>query len=169
MARHVNPYVPHLAPADTSADHADPGTDHIKPRPAGAAGDILLVYDWECPVCNIYCRLVHVRPTVGQLRLVNARESTAVLEEITKAGLDIDQGMVAKIDGYLYYGSEAIHAVALVSDRVDLFNGLTHYIFRSIKLSRILYPCLRTCRNLLLKAMGKTKINNLKIQGNDRF
>ena len=36
-------------------------------------------------------------------------------------------------------------------------------------LSRILYPALRTCRNLLLKVMGRTKINNLRVTGNERF
>ena len=113
--------------------------------------------------------VLHVRPTAGQLRLVNARESTAILQEITKAGLDIDQGMVAKMGGQLYYGSDAIHTLALVSDRNDLFNRLTYYIFRSNQLSRILYPGLRICRNLLLKTMGKTKINNLKIEGDARF
>jgi predicted DCC family thiol-disulfide oxidoreductase YuxK len=154
----------------TSAYRDDLSSAHrVKPCPATAAGEILLVYDWECPVCNIYCRLVRVRPAVGQLRLVNARESTAVLQEITKAGLDIDQGMVAKMGGRLYYGSDAIHTIALICSRTGLFNRLTHYVFRSNQLSRILYPCLRTCRNLLLKAMGKTKINNLRIQGNDRF
>jgi hypothetical protein len=71
--------------------------------------------------------------------------------------------------GQLYYGSDAIRTLALVSNRADLFNRLTHYAFRSNKLSRALYPCLRTCRNLLLKAMGKTKINNLRIKGNERF
>jgi predicted DCC family thiol-disulfide oxidoreductase YuxK len=153
----------------TSDQRAGATTNNVRPCPAKATGEILLVYDWECPVCNIYCRLLHVRPTAGRLRLVNARESTAVLQEITKAGLDIDQGMVAKMDGHLYYGSDAIHALALVGSRNDLFNRLTHYIFRSSQLSRVLYPCLRMCRNLLLKAMGKTKINNLKIEGNVRF
>ena len=170
MVRHVSPDVPHSVPADTmtSTYRADPSSTHrIKPCPATAAGETLLVYDWECPVCDIYCRLVRVRPEAGQLRLVNARESSAVLQEITKAGLDIDQGMVAKMDGHLYYGSDAIHAIALISSRTDLFSRLTHYVFRSNRLSRILYPFLRTCRGLLLKAMGKTKINNLRIQRND--
>ncbi len=103
------------------------------------------------------------------LHLVNAREPTAVLEEITKAGLDIDQGMVAKMDGQLYYGSDAIHTLALISNRTDLFNRLTSYIFRSNQLSRVLYPGLRMCRNVLLRVMGKTKINNLKIEDNARF
>ena len=153
----------------TSAHRAAPGTNYAKPRLTEAAEEVLLVYDWECPVCNIYCRLVRVRPAVGRLRLVNARESTVALQEITRGGLDIDQGMVVKIDGHLYYGSDAIHALARISSRSDIFNRLTYYIFRSSRLSKILYPCLRTCRNLLLKAMGKTKINNLKILGNDRF
>jgi hypothetical protein len=91
------------------------------------------------------------------------------VEEITEAGLDIDQGMVVKMGGQLYYGADAIHTLALISSRSDLFNMLSYYAFRSRRLSRILYPGLRTCRNLLLKVMGKTKINNLRIEGNKRF
>lgn len=153
----------------TSAHSAGPNIGDREPRSVNAAGEILLVYDWECPACDAYCHWVRVRPSAGRLRLVNARESTAVTEEITEAGLDIDQGMVVKMGGQLYYGSDAIHALALVSSRSDLFNKLTHYVFRFKRLSHILYPGLRTCRNLLLKAMSKTKINNLRIEGNDRF
>jgi predicted DCC family thiol-disulfide oxidoreductase YuxK len=153
----------------TSAHRAGPGAGDGKRDSAGAAGEILLVYDWECPACVTYCRSVRVPRSVGRLRLVNARESTAVREEITEAGLDIDQGMVVKMDGQLYYGSDAIHTLALLSSRSDLFNKLSHYVFRSNRLSHILYPGLRTCRNVLLKAMGKTKINNLGIEGNERF
>jgi hypothetical protein len=56
-----------------------------------------------------------------------------------------------------------------IKNSIDLSNTLTYYIFRSNQLSRILYPGLRICRNLLLKTMGKTKINNLKIEGDARF
>jgi hypothetical protein len=77
--------------------------------------------------------------------------------------------MVVKVGDQLYYGSEAIHMLAFLGSRSDLFNKLTHDIFRSSRLSRNLYPFLRKCRNLLLRAMGKTKINNLEIKGNDRF
>jgi hypothetical protein len=91
------------------------------------------------------------------------------MKEITEAGLDIDQGMVVKMGGRLYYGSDAIHILALLSSRSNLFNKLTHYVFRSHTLSPILYTGLRVCRNLLLRFMGKTKINNLGIERNDRF
>jgi predicted DCC family thiol-disulfide oxidoreductase YuxK len=149
----------------SSADHAG----DIKREAGGATGEILLVYDWECPACDTYCRLVHIPRSVGILRLVNAREPSAVIDEITQAGLDIDQGMVVKMGGRLYYGAEAIHILALINSRTNLFNKLSYFAFRSDRLSRILYPALRTWRNLLLKVMRKTKINNFRVAGNDRF
>ena len=153
----------------SSVHRAGSGGDDDERHSAGAAGEILLVYDWECPACDAYCRSVDVPRSVGKLRLVNARNSTAVMAEIAEAGLDIDQGMVVKMGGQLYYGSDAIHTLALLSSRSGLFNKLSHYVLRFSTLSHILYPGLRTCRNVLLKAMGKTKINNLGIEGNDRF
>jgi predicted DCC family thiol-disulfide oxidoreductase YuxK len=131
--------------------------------------EILLVYDKECPVCDAYCRIVRIRESVGELRLINAREDTAVMAEITGQGLDIDQGMVLQVDGVLYYGPDAIHALSLMSSASGAFNRINHWIFRSKSRSRLLYPLLRSGRNLLLKALRKTKINNLQVPGNDRF
>ena len=131
--------------------------------------DVLLVYDKECPFCDNYCRLVRVREAVGKLKIVNARESSAIMDEITASGLDIDQGMVLKLEGQLYYGSDAIHALALFSSRSGIFNRLNYWVFRSRRLSHFLYPLLRFCRNFALKVLHKTKINNLNIAGNDRF
>ena len=131
--------------------------------------EILLVYDEECPLCDAYCRVVRLRESVGELRIVNAREDSAVMQEITRQGLDIDQGMVLKVDGMLYYGSDAIHALSLMSSASGAANRINYWIFRSRSRSRFLYPLLRSGRNLLLKVLRKTKINNLKLIGNDRF
>ncbi len=131
--------------------------------------DVLLVYDKECPFCDNYCQLVRVREAVGSLKIVNARESSAIMDEITARGLDIDQGMVLKLEGQLYYGSDAIHALALFSSRSGIFNRLNYWVFRSRRLSHFLYPLLRFCRNFALKILRKTKINNLNIAGNNRF
>lgn len=134
-----------------------------------AREEILLVYDKQCPACHGYCQVVHIRETVGELKLVDARESSAAMDEITSQGLDIDQGMVLKMGGQLYYGSDAIHALALISSRSGLFNRLNYWFFKSKTLSHVLYPVLRFFRNLLLKLLGKTKINNLGLKDNDRF
>jgi hypothetical protein len=60
--------------------------------------EIVLVYDEECPVCDAYCHVVRLRESVGELQLVNAREDTTVMKDITRQGLDVDQGMVLKVD-----------------------------------------------------------------------
>ncbi|QRV25642.1 DCC1-like thiol-disulfide oxidoreductase family protein [Marinomonas foliarum] len=130
---------------------------------------ILLIYDKECPACHFYCQVVRIRQNVGELVLIDAREHPEVLKEITAQGLDIDQGMVLKMAGQLYYGTDAIHLLALLSGRSGVFNRLNYWLFSSKKVAALLYPILRSCRNVLLKILGKTKINNLKQDGNDRF
>ncbi len=131
--------------------------------------EILLVYDRECPACNAYCQVVRIRESVGELRIVDARENSEVMNEITSQGLDIDQGMVLKMGNQLYYGSDAVHTLALMGSRSGIFNRINYWIFKSKTISSILYPVLRFFRNFLLKILGKTKINNLEIGGNDKF
>lgn len=122
--------------------------------------EILLVYDKDCPACDNYCQVVRIRESIGELKIINARENSEVLEEITQLGLDIDQGMVLKMGGVIYYGADAIHALALISSRSGVFNKLNYWLFKSRRVSAVLYPVLRFFRNLLLKVLGKTKINN---------
>ena len=133
------------------------------------AADVLLVYDAECPACDNYVRVMRVRDSVGSFRIVDAREDTPIMREITAAGLDVDEGMVLKMGGRLYYGSDAIHALALISSRSGILNKLNYHLFRSEAVSSVLYPVLRACRGVLLKLLGKTRINNLGIAGRDRF
>lgn len=130
---------------------------------------ILLIYDKDCPACNAYCQLVRIRQSVGELQLINAREDSAIMQEITVLGLDIDQGMVLKMANSTYYGSDAIYMLSLLSSRSGVFNRLNYHLFKSRRVAKWLYPVLRRCRNLLLKLLRKRKINNLHISGNDRF
>ena len=129
----------------------------------------LLVYDKECPVCHAYCQQVRIDESAGELMVVDARAQSQIVREITARGLDIDQGMVLTRNGELYYGPDAIHQLSLLSDRRNMFNRLNHWIFRSEARSRVLYPILRDLRNLLLKILGRTKINNLGKENNQYF
>lgn len=130
---------------------------------------ILLVYDMRCPMCDMYSRLVRIRESVGTLELVDARDGGEVIQRITEAGLDVDEGMVLIVDDQLYYGAEAIHRLALLGTRSGPFNRLAYWSFRSRRVSNVLYPILKAGRNLLLRALGRTRINNLGLEGNDRF
>jgi len=91
------------------------------------------------------------------------------MEEITLQGLDIDQGMVVKIGGTLHYGADAIHALARPGIAPGIFGRINRWLFASQRRSKILYPVLRSARNLLLKSLRKTKINNLQLPDNSRF
>lgn len=110
-----------------------------------------------------------LRESVGSLQLIDARESSPVMDEITKLGWDIDQGMVLKVEDELYYGADAINALALMSSRSGIFNRLSYWTFKSKKLSKILYPIMKSGRNLLLKILGRSKINNLNFDNNENF
>ena len=128
--------------------------------------EILLVYDRECPACKAYCKLVRITESVGDLRIVDARKGSVVMDEITAKGLDIDQGMVLKIGEQFYYGADAIHMLAMIGSRSGMFNRFNYWMFKSQTRSAIFYPILRFFRNQLLKILGKTKINNLKTKDN---
>ena len=130
---------------------------------------ILLVYDTQCPACDFYCNLVRIRESVGELELVDARDNPPVMAEINQRGWDIDDGMVLKVGEQLYYGSDAIHALSLMGSKSGFFNRLSCWVFRSEGRAHFFYPILRGCRAVMLRMMGISRINNLNIEGRDRF
>lgn len=134
-----------------------------------AKPDLVLVYDEQCPFCDAYVRMVRVRAAAGTLKLLSAREGGPEMDRITALGLDVDEGMVLIAGDELYYGSDAIHALSLLSSRSGLFNRLNFLVFRSKALSRVIYPVLRAGRNLALKLLRRSRINNLELPENDRF
>ena len=75
--------------------------------------------------------------------------------------------MVLVADGTFHYGADAIHALAQL--RPGAASALNRWLFGSLRRARILYPWLRSGRNVLLKVLGRTRINNLRLPGNERF
>ena len=128
-----------------------------------------LVYDWQCPACDLYCHQICMGESSGRLRLVNARSNPDVMKEITAQGFDIDQGMILKMNDQFYYGAEAMHELALVVSPSTAFKRLNYWVFCSRRRSERFYPVLRTCRKFLLKLLKRTKINNLGLPNNERF
>jgi len=129
---------------------------------AASDEDVWLVYDDECPVCRSYCKYVRIRAAVGRLHLVDARQPGPLMDEITAAGLDIDQGMVLKLQQSLYYGADAMHMLTLLGTRSGWFNRLAFVFFGSRWGSRVFYPAGKACRNVVLKLLGIAYIDNLK-------
>jgi predicted DCC family thiol-disulfide oxidoreductase YuxK len=131
--------------------------------------DIELVYDKQCPVCEFYCKRIDVRQSAGQLLRINARDDSEIMDEITALGLDIDAGMVVRVGDELHYGADAIHELALLSSGKGFVNATSRLMFSSRHMARALYPLFKFTRNMLLKALGRTRVNNLQQAGKDRF
>jgi predicted DCC family thiol-disulfide oxidoreductase YuxK len=128
----------------------------------GVTGDVWLVYDAQCPICNNYCRHARIREAVGQLHLVDARQPGALMDEITAAGLDIDQGMVVKFKDVIYYGPDAIRILTLLGTGSGFFNRVSFWFFSTPRRAGIWYPLGKAVRNLTLKLLGIRYIENLK-------
>jgi predicted DCC family thiol-disulfide oxidoreductase YuxK len=122
--------------------------------------NVWLVYDGECPICRPTANALKIREAVGTLHLVNAREPHPILEEIKKAGLDIDTGMVVKFKNTLYHGADAQHVLAMIGTQHGWINRINVTLFRSKYLAYVCYPIMRTIRNGLLWFKGIPKINH---------
>jgi predicted DCC family thiol-disulfide oxidoreductase YuxK len=121
----------------------------------------VIVYDGDCPFCSRYVALVRLRDSVGPVRLVNAREPDPLVDELRDAGYDLDEGMVLRYGGRTYHGADCIMMLAMLSTPVGPFNRVNAAIFRSPTASRLLYPVLRTCRNAVLRLLGRTRIADM--------
>lgn len=122
------------------------------------ADGLVIVYDGECPFCSNYVQVLTLRDTVGKVQLVDARSDHALVSKLQLDGYDLNEGMAALFGGRVYYGAECVNMLALLSSESGVFNRMNNMIFRSGTLSRILYPFLRTGRNITLRLLGRTKI-----------
>lgn len=121
--------------------------------------EVYIVYDRECPVCRNYTRMVRLKEAFGRVILLNARDDHDVVREIKNKGYDLDDGIVLKIGANIHFGADAMHMMAMFGDKSDLFSRINYGVFHSRTFSRLIYPFLRSGRALLLKILGRKKIN----------
>ncbi|PTM51908.1 DCC1-like thiol-disulfide oxidoreductase family protein [Phreatobacter oligotrophus] len=126
-------------------------------------GEIWFVYDGDCPVCTYAARALRIRESVGALHLLDARADRdhPLIQRITAAGLDLDEGMVIAFGDRLYHGADALQVMALLGSSHGWFNRLNAALFRSPAIARIAYPLMRAGRNLLIRLRGAAPIGNL--------
>ena len=124
------------------------------PEPAA----LTIVYDGACPFCASYIRLVRLREAAGPVELVDARRPHPILEEVRARGLDLDQGMVVRIDGDYLHGPAAMTALSLLSTRAGLFNRAMRALFREPDRASALYPLLVRGRKAALRLLGRKPI-----------
>lgn len=119
-----------------------------------------LVYDGDCPFCSATAQMYRLKKSVGTLQVINAREAsdTDIMQAIAEAKLDLNEGIVARFNGRLYHGSEALHLLAMLGSDNDWLNRLNVTLFRNPHTVRLAYPAMKFLRNSVLKMMGRTPI-----------
>lgn len=114
-----------------------------------------VLYDGDCPVCSRYTRFVRFRETVGDVVLLDCREHSALLADLKAQSFNLNDGMLLSYRGQLFYGDKAVHMMATLSSRNNLFNRLNAAFFRSPTTVKYVYPVMVCGRKLLLKLLGK--------------
>ena len=61
---------------------------------------LTIVYDGDCPFCSDYISRLKLQTHCGPITLINAREQSPSVAAYWHAGFDLDQGMVAVLDGH---------------------------------------------------------------------
>jgi len=120
--------------------------------------DLWVVYDGECPFCSSYVTLYRIRQQTDHVHLIDARSNHPAVEEVRRAGYDLDVGMVVKFEGRLYHGAEAMNILAILGSGGTVFNRLNRALFRHPRLSRALYPWLVRGRLVVLRLLGRKLI-----------
>lgn len=121
--------------------------------------EIYIVYDGECPFCSEYVKMVRLREAVGKVNLVNARDNHPAVNFAVAKGVDLNEEMALIINGEIHSGPDCMHRIALMSTGAGPFNALMARVFSSPRTARVLYPFLRTGRNLTLRLMGRRRID----------
>lgn len=123
--------------------------------------EILILYDGDCPFCSRYVEWLRLKENLSA-KLVNAREDSALRDEATKLGLDLDRGMMVKYGGKIYHGDAAMTLLSLLSTPSGFFNRVIAALFRSERRAKILYPVFAFFRKMTVLALGRGTIKNLK-------
>lgn len=129
------------------------------------ADGVLLVYDGECPLCSNYAQFLKLRQSVGELTLIDARAGGPVVEEIRGLPYDLNEGMVAVVDGRHYVGHEALNVLARLGEGCGVLNRFNRLVFSSPVAARFSYPWLKLCRRVALKFKGVALIDDGRLPG----
>ncbi|MEM6818632.1 MAG: DCC1-like thiol-disulfide oxidoreductase family protein [Pseudomonadota bacterium] len=121
-------------------------------------GQNYLVYDGECPLCSRYVQMVRLRERLDGLQTISARHPHPVVEVLTQHDLDLNEGIVLIENGLAYYADAAVRRIAMLSGGGSWMNRLNSRVFQSGARARVLYPALKTGRNVLLKLLGRKPI-----------
>lgn len=124
------------------------------------AGHIEMVYDSDCPICNMFACSIRGAENVT---LIDGRLDSDLLELAKAKKLNIDTGSIVRMNGKIYHGTEAFHVVAQHVKTRGLVGFLNRNFFRFRSVAKITYPVFVSTRRLLLAILRRPLINSKSI------
>lgn len=119
------------------------------------ADSIIVAYDGDCPFCNSYIKLSHLRANVIQCDLINLRDHPDMADDLKNRGFDPNEGLYVRYNNNEYHGYEAMTVITSLADQNKIINSFFKWMFSNKKRAQIIYPVLRAGRNLTLKLLGR--------------
>jgi predicted DCC family thiol-disulfide oxidoreductase YuxK len=117
-----------------------------------------LLYDGDCPFCRNYVRYLIARDAFGGLELRDARQHPQDVHYWKTQGHDVNRGMILYVHGTAHFGEAALQTIAEATTPRSFLQRLNRWAFRSARRSHLLYPILRSIRNLTLRILGRTQL-----------
>jgi len=122
-------------------------------------GDVVIIYDGDCPFCKNIMLMSELKRSFRSVDLVNARDIPNIVALCKKEGLDLNQGMIVlDQEKNLLFGGEALRYIGLNAPSVSFFSRFVSIFFSPKIISVNLYPFFRACRNITLKLLGHKKL-----------
>lgn len=129
------------------------------PALSAYSGKTLVVYDGECPFCARFAAWQRLKDSVGPVSLHNARVESELVSALWAEGFDLNEGMVLIWNDQVFFGDDCVNRLALLSSGSGLFNKLNSVLFRSSRVSALMYPMLRAGRLAVLKVLGRKRLS----------
>jgi len=120
---------------------------------------VRLIYDGACIFCDAYVRLLSLREAVGPVELIDARSGDPRLRAYESAGFDLNEGMLFEYNGTVYFGADAVNALATLTTPVSTSNRTNGVLLSKRPAARVFYPIFKFCRTITLKLRRVPKIS----------
>ena len=119
---------------------------------------LIIIYDGECPICSQLVKGLRLKQAAGSLQLIDARHHAEERLQLKRDGMDLNAGMVVKLDQAIYYADEAMQILTLMTTASGPFNRWIFLLLRSPARAALFYPGLVRMRLLLLRLLGRKPI-----------
>lgn len=129
-----------------------------------STSEIKIIYDGQCILCSNYVAMMRLKKNIENIKLIDARVEKEYVSEMTKKGLDVNEGMLVVYGDKLFYGSEAVHILSILSSNSHIILNFVNFFFSSKVFASIIYPFCKFGRSVILKISGKKMIETDYIQ-----